>query len=240
MPEAPTFDTVKFQKGLSAVLDVLSWRFVPHHPSSDADGELIKVLQGGGLLADLDLVSPNALLLNLWRLGFAKCCALAIEHGADPGISVTDLHEVPAEPEHDRSTWYANLGAGCWLDARDTTNKWYPSTVLMHRATEVLIHFDGWSSSWDEWIPRHSDRLDPLRTHVADYPPLNTLLGQAPLHRDQTALDTCALGLRMFAVRKTLISQTLEARRTADQCGFPAPVSAVVLDYLFWSPLRIA
>ena len=34
------------------------------------------------------------------------------------------------------------------------------------RRTEVLIHYIGWGSKWDEWMPSDSPRIAPLNTHA--------------------------------------------------------------------------
>lgn len=30
--------------------------------------------------------------------------------------------------------------------------KWWPATVLQVKDDKYLIHYDGWASSWDEWV----------------------------------------------------------------------------------------
>lgn len=35
--------------------------------------------------------------------------------------------------------------------------EWYRATVLKSRGARYFIHYDGWSSQWDEWVGR--DRL---------------------------------------------------------------------------------
>ena len=54
-----------------------------------------------------------------------------------------------------------SIRAGDIIDARDTEQNWYLSTVLDTREDfgEVRVHFNGWSSDWDEWIPVGSERL---------------------------------------------------------------------------------
>jgi hypothetical protein len=54
---------------------------------------------------------------------------------------------------------------GDHIDARDKTNKWYFSTVLAVRENEILVHFEGWASKWDEWLPIGSERIAPTFTH---------------------------------------------------------------------------
>lgn len=38
--------------------------------------------------------------------------------------------------------------------------KWYAATVLETDGSRTKIHYDGWSSSWDEWVTK--DRLRPV------------------------------------------------------------------------------
>nr|CCA15738.1 ubiquitin family protein putative [Albugo laibachii Nc14] len=55
---------------------------------------------------------------------------------------------------------------GQWFDVRDTVNQWMEGTVLDITDTQVLIHYHGWPSRWDEWIDRNSDRLASFRTRT--------------------------------------------------------------------------
>ena len=55
---------------------------------------------------------------------------------------------------------------GDMLIANDTQNKWYHAVVLEKKKdpsssdeSQVLIHFNGWSARWDEWMPISSVRL---------------------------------------------------------------------------------
>ena len=47
------------------------------------------------------------------------------------------------------------LRVGDLVEALDLEGQWYPARV-MQQASEglsVLLHFDGWSDSYDEWLP---------------------------------------------------------------------------------------
>lgn len=41
-----------------------------------------------------------------------------------------------------------------WLDALDTVEKWLEATVYAVSGEFVLVHYNGWPSTWDEWIHR--------------------------------------------------------------------------------------
>nr|XP_012135435.1 PREDICTED: PHD finger protein 20 isoform X3 [Megachile rotundata] len=55
---------------------------------------------------------------------------------------------------------------GAKLEAKDFNEKWYSAKVVETDwdEREVLIHFDKWSSRFDEWIPMDSSRLRVLQT----------------------------------------------------------------------------
>lgn len=55
---------------------------------------------------------------------------------------------------------------GQWFDVRDTVNQWLEGTVLDISDTQILIHYHGWPSRWDEWIDRNSDRLATFRART--------------------------------------------------------------------------
>jgi len=51
------------------------------------------------------------------------------------------------------------------LDALDTSNKWCVAQVMkVNEKGDLYVHYKGWSEKWDEWIPKKSNRLAPLRT----------------------------------------------------------------------------
>ncbi|XP_071569615.1 PHD finger protein 20 isoform X4 [Temnothorax nylanderi] len=55
---------------------------------------------------------------------------------------------------------------GAKLEAKDFNEKWYSAKVVETDwdEREVLIHFDKWSSRFDEWIPMDSSRLRVLQS----------------------------------------------------------------------------
>ncbi|XP_076686352.1 PHD finger protein MBD-R2 isoform X4 [Andrena cerasifolii] len=59
---------------------------------------------------------------------------------------------------------------GAKLEAKDFNEKWYSAKVVETdwEEREVLIHFDKWSSRFDEWIPMDSSRLRVLQTQSTE------------------------------------------------------------------------
>nr|XP_034186180.1 PHD finger protein 20 isoform X3 [Osmia lignaria] len=59
---------------------------------------------------------------------------------------------------------------GAKLEAKDFNEKWYSAKVVETDwdEREVLIHFDKWSSRFDEWIPMDSSRLRVLQTQPTE------------------------------------------------------------------------
>ncbi|XP_053322185.1 PHD finger protein 20-like protein 1 isoform X2 [Spea bombifrons] len=53
---------------------------------------------------------------------------------------------------------------GARLEAQDYLQKWYPSKIekIDYEEGKILIHFERWSSRYDEWIPWDSTRIRPL------------------------------------------------------------------------------
>lgn len=59
---------------------------------------------------------------------------------------------------------------GQWIDVKDTIDQWLEAQVTKIRPNQVYIHYNGWGSQWDEWIPTDSPRIAPFRTHTLQYP----------------------------------------------------------------------
>lgn len=72
------------------------------------------------------------------------------------------------------SCWRQALAVGDRCDALDRTGTWYSGRVVQVReghedcGRQCLIHFDGWSTRLDEWIPVDSDCLQMLGSQDRD------------------------------------------------------------------------
>ena len=43
------------------------------------------------------------------------------------------------------------------------TAVWRPSVIVGIRENEIMVHYMGWESKWDEWIPKTSERIQRFR-----------------------------------------------------------------------------
>jgi hypothetical protein len=63
------------------------------------------------------------------------------------------------------------LQIGKRIDVLDTCLHWYSAIVLDFQVKSIFIHYEGWSSRWDEWIEfdssGYSSRIAPLYTFAA-------------------------------------------------------------------------
>lgn len=70
-----------------------------------------------------------------------------------------------------------SLEAGQWVDCRDSVGRWQRATVAglkrqrLSGVEVAKIHFDGWSSRWDEWVPVASSRIEPYGLVTGDMDP---------------------------------------------------------------------
>jgi hypothetical protein len=60
------------------------------------------------------------------------------------------------------------LAKGQWVDVKDTVEQWLDAQVIevSDDNTMVKIHYNKWSTRWDEWIPTNSPRIMPFRYHT--------------------------------------------------------------------------
>ncbi|GAB5365106.1 hypothetical protein AAMO2058_001028300 [Amorphochlora amoebiformis] len=56
-------------------------------------------------------------------------------------------------------------GVGGFVDCLDTVQKWHVAKILKRDEGCLLVHYAGFDTKWDEWIPLNSDRLAPLGVH---------------------------------------------------------------------------
>ena len=62
--------------------------------------------------------------------------------------------------------WRSALHAGSLLDAQDDERRWYEAVVLDADSNSVLVHFVGWSSSFERRYRRTSACLAPHRSQT--------------------------------------------------------------------------
>ena len=61
------------------------------------------------------------------------------------------------------ANWRNLMGEGYNVLAKDTTGKWLEGKVIeVDAKQQVLVHFLGWNSKFDEWYSRDSDKIQPL------------------------------------------------------------------------------
>ena len=73
------------------------------------------------------------------------------------------------ESKGEDSSWRVDLDVGDELDVLDENpglKFWCPARVIEIESKRVKITYLDWSSKWDEWIERSSDRLAVFGTHV--------------------------------------------------------------------------
>lgn len=85
--------------------------------------------------------------------------------GMEVMVEVKQENQWIKMPENQKKDW-RNFEINDEIDAQDAQGKWYESTVRMVKEGKVCIHFNGWASNWDEWVPVDSERLAPKNTHT--------------------------------------------------------------------------
>ena len=60
------------------------------------------------------------------------------------------------------------LAKGQWVDVKDTVEQWLDAQVIEVSEDNkmVKIHYNHWSTRWDEWIETKSPRIMPFRYHT--------------------------------------------------------------------------
>ncbi|XP_011690021.1 PREDICTED: PHD finger protein 20 isoform X1 [Wasmannia auropunctata] len=98
---------------------------------------------------------------------------------------------------------------GAKLEAKDFNEKWYSAKVVETDwdEREVLIHFDKWSSRFDEWIPMDSSRLRVL---------------QIPQNEQAWIPLSPEARMREFSVGERILATWADGKK------YPAKVSAVL------------
>jgi OTU-like cysteine protease/RNA binding activity-knot of a chromodomain len=69
-------------------------------------------------------------------------------HAESLEISPQKPSEESVLPDQSNDQWWK----GQFIEVLDTTNKWLPAEVLHVYKNRVKVHYDGWSTRWDEWL----------------------------------------------------------------------------------------
>ena len=82
-----------------------------------------------------------------------------------------DENNKEKEEEHDMNCFDLNkriLAKGQWVDVKDTVEQWLDAQVIEVSDDNkmVKIHYNHWSTRWDEWIETNSPRIMPFRYHT--------------------------------------------------------------------------
>lgn len=96
-----------------------------------------------------------------------KVCGAARLHELLVEKRSNDQHDLGWPTQGRELRWRLSLARDDELDALDTSNRWFEARVINSRRNKVHVHYRGWASKWDEWIPRTSPRIAPLHAHVA-------------------------------------------------------------------------
>jgi hypothetical protein len=58
------------------------------------------------------------------------------------------------------------FAVGDLIDIEDNCPKWMIGRIIGAEGTRFLVHYEGWSSKYDEWVEFGSGRIVPLHTHT--------------------------------------------------------------------------
>lgn len=61
-----------------------------------------------------------------------------------------------------------DLKVGDYLDCRDSVNNWCIAEVLKMTDMRIYVHYEGWSTRWDEWLGLTTDSVAPLHTYTKE------------------------------------------------------------------------
>jgi len=97
----------------------------------------------GELYADMQLGDPGLKFVR------SRICQLMYERRRTDGSWIRKL----------KVRDWKDFEAGDQLDCLDTEHNWLAATVSEVKEGKIYIHFNGYSSRWDEWVSTDSDRL---------------------------------------------------------------------------------
>ena len=76
---------------------------------------------------------------------------------------------------------------GQWIDAQDSLDQWVEAQIINMRNDRIQVHYNGWSSTRDEWIDAISPRLSLFRTYTLQSP-FSKYISPSPNQKPETNL----------------------------------------------------
>lgn len=68
-----------------------------------------------------------------------------------------------------REKWRSHISVGDTIDAKDSEGRWFDSRIVEVDRDRVKVHYNGWSSRWDNWCDRKDEQIQPHLTHTDDW-----------------------------------------------------------------------
>eukprot|EP01083_Nonionella_stella_P244687 851305_1 len=127
-------------------------QYVSRFKESAVDGQLLLQLNEDILQCELDITNAA--------------------HRKRMVIEINNLKRGKQSVENMTFSWGEPIAVGARMDACDNWGQWYCARVASQyaRGNEILIHFDRWSTRFDEWISVDSDRLAKRGAKVDEKP----------------------------------------------------------------------
>ena len=86
-------------------------------------------------------------------------------------MSINDAYIKDINDKLDAFQWVKAMTKDCFVDAKDTVQNWWVAKAIDVEETkeELNLHFDGWSTKYDEVLPFLSTRIEPFRMITKGY-----------------------------------------------------------------------
>ena len=87
-----------------------------------------------------------------------------------PGTGgLVQAHATPAMGGVPSQQWRESMAVGDVIDAKDSEGRWFDSRIVAIEGDRVKVHYNGWSSRWDNWCDRKDEQIQPHLTHTDDW-----------------------------------------------------------------------
>jgi len=123
----------------------------------------------------LEGLEKYTMTYNIWtilieeKLTWQTIANEALEHLAKEKKELVERARQKATTLSERNVFVKRLGSGDLVDAMDYLGYWWEAKIIAldKKSKKLLVHFQGFSSVYDEWFPLTGDRLASIHTFSA-------------------------------------------------------------------------
>jgi hypothetical protein len=121
------------------------------------------------------------------------------------------------DTDSDRDVGDSKFEVNQKIDCKDSVNKWLPAQVVSVSDGRILVHYEGWTTKWDEWLDTNSSRIADYGRHSKEGQTGTQTVQQVRIHPQiPTANQTLPQSMQQTPNQRQLSNSGSQAQQTSN------------------------